>query len=336
MITEEIHLLESSKEYVLAENIFNNNDVPLIKEGTLITPHIKDKLLGMGILSVKVYSPSDILGENYNKALNLLKESIYDLCIGKKIKYEKILELTNIIYVNFNDNEDIVSCLNKIQKKDEYTHTHCLNTGIYSMLIAKWMGLSDIEIKKAAQSGLLHDIGKIKISKKILNKKGKLNDEEYDIIKKHTIYGHEMLSFIRGIDEDIKQAVLLHHERMDCSGYPYNAEGNCVNLFAKIVAVADVYDAMTSDRIYQKRRTPFEVFLAFKTDGFSMFDTTVLETFMKNIIYCYSGGHVLLSNGKMGQVIYIPFQSPWYPIVKIDRDYIDLAENNHIKVEQML
>ena len=226
--------------------------------------------------------------------------------------------------------------MTEIRSKDEYTYSHCVNVAFYSMLIAKWLKLSDIDINKAIQSGLLHDIGKAKIPVELLNKKGSLTKEEYEIIKKHSIFGYEIIKEMQEIDSDVKNAVLLHHERVDGSGYPFHYYRDDLNLYSRIVAVADVFDAMTSDRVYKKRISPFEVFEMFQTMGLAIFDSNILITFINKIATYLIGANVFLSNGDIAEISFIPPQSVIYPIVKTTAGYIDLSNTEDVKILSMI
>ena len=172
----------------------------------------------------------------------------------------------------------------------------------------------------------------IKIPNEILNKKGRLTTEEFNIIKNHTIWGYEMLEKVDGFNDGIKNAVLMHHERTDGSGYPFSMSVNSIGLYSKIIAIADVFDAMTSDRVYRKRMTPFDAFEMFKTIGVSMFDTTILDTFIKKISPYYTGINVVLSNGKRGRIVYIPPQDILSPVVEVQSDYLDLSTRSDAKI----
>jgi HD-GYP domain-containing protein (c-di-GMP phosphodiesterase class II) len=127
--------------------------------------------------------------------------------------------------------------------------------------------------------------------------------------------------------EEVCRAVLSHHERMDRSGYPFGIGCEEIDIFSKILAVADVYDAMTSDRVYKKRDTPFKVFEMFKTVGVKNFDPRIVNTFLNNVSVCYVGSKVFLNTGETGEIAYIPPQSITEPVVRIGHEYIDLAQD---------
>lgn len=342
-----VPVIECSEEYLLAENIRNSQGTLLASEGAKITTFLKDKLISLGILTVKTYCLKRSLPNkkeasyekvkvNYTDSLESYKSVIHNLSAGRKLEYDKILGIYEQIHTNIDEGRNLIRYINEIQSVDEYTYTHSINTSIYCMLIAKWMGLNDRDIKIAVQSGLLHDIGKVKVPKEILNKEGMLTGEEFAIIKKHTIYGFELLKNIDEMDVEVKRSVLMHHEREDGSGYPYKTSADFLSLYSKITAVADVYDAITSDRIYKKKKTPFDAFFILGTSGIGIFDTNALSTFLSNIIYYFTGSRVLLSNGEEGRVVHIPLHFPHKPIIEANGELIDLSQTNDLEIINIL
>ena len=231
---------------------------------------------------------------------------------------------------------NVLESMSLIKRGDEYTYVHSVNVAFYSMLIAKWIGLSKDEITKATMSGLLHDIGKVKISDQILNKPGKLTQDEYDIVKQHTVYGFEIASNLNELDNEIKNAILLHHERMDGSGYPFQYNCDRLNIYARIVSIADVFDAMTSDRVYKKKNTPFEAFQMFEREGVRIFDIKIMDTFRSYIANYLTGINVLLSNGESGDIVFVPLNNITNPIVRVMNEYRDLSSENTIKILELI
>ena len=337
---------ECSEGDILAADVFNINGVTLVAKGTVINEYIKERLIDLGIESIRICNtsvafensstPYDKFKKNYKGAILNTKNMLHDLTSGKPLDYQKVSLITSQIYKNINENDSIIRFMSEIRSSDEYTYTHCVNTAFYSMLIANWLKLSDHEINKVIQSGLLHDIGKSKIPSQILCKGGILTKEEFEVIKMHTILGYEIVETIDDIDRDVKNAILLHHERIDGSGYPLKASSDCINLYTRIVAVADVFDAMTSDRVYKKRVTPFEVFEMFETVGIGMFDIKVLRVFLNNLAAHLVGAKVILSNGEIGEIVYIPLQNLTCPIVKVAFGYVDLSQEKSILILSMI
>jgi HD-GYP domain-containing protein (c-di-GMP phosphodiesterase class II) len=196
-----------------------------------------------------------------------------------------------------------------------------------SIIIAKWMSLSDEEVDEIVSAGLLHDIGKTKISEDLLSKPGKLTNEEFEEIKKHTLLGYMMLGKVKDATGNIKCSVLMHHEKIDGSGYPTGATDDEIPLFPKIIAVADIYDAMTSNRSYRNKMCPFEVIKNLEMQTFGKLDTKVLTIFLKNIANSYLGDFVELNTGEICQIVFINPNRVWQPIVKFDDEFIDLSRD---------
>lgn len=343
MVKKEISLMHCTEMSVLAEDILNNQGVPLVVKNTLISEFIKGKLLGMNFERVWVYESEEStlnidsgeienIRKDYLDCMVYIKELLNGLSSGKRIDPKKIEGISEIIYKWKYDQSNVIEVLGKVKSFDEYTYTHCVNTAFYSMLMAQWLMLSEKDIKKAIQVGLLHDIGKIRIPSKILNKKGALTNEEFEEIKKHSLYGYNILIKMSNVEDEVINGVLGHHERADGTGYPFGLKGDDMNLFAKIVAIADVYDAMISDRVYKKGTSPFEVFKFFLTTGMRIFDSSILKLFIKNISVYYIGLNVNLNNSKTGEVVFIPPNDVGNPVICVDSEYIDLSRESHMKI----
>lgn len=201
----------------------------------------------------------------------------------KKINIQKLAVLPYVLFKEMYQEDSVENLLIDLKKHDLYTYHHSLNVSFYGMLIGKWIGLSGEEIKEMGVAGLLHDIGKIQISSALLNKKEKLTSKEFDEIKMHTIYGYNRIKKIENFSEEIKKAVLMHHEREDQSGYPFGLKRSEMNIHAKIIAVADVYDAMTSERAYKGAKSSLEAFKMFEREGGKLFNNPIVKTFLKNM-----------------------------------------------------
>ncbi|HEY5587278.1 MAG TPA: HD-GYP domain-containing protein [Ruminiclostridium sp.] len=345
-----VSIQQCSSGEILAQDILNDKGIILVAKNTQMNSFIKQKLLEWGQSEVSVYkTPSgevllktdrnEQVRESYATAIRSIKSIISKLSSGIAVDYGEVLSLSSFVFDHINENNSAIKYLNEVKNYDDYTYTHCLNTAFYCMLISRWMKMSEAEIKIAIQAGLLHDIGKTDIPKEILNKKGNLTAEEFELIKEHTTYGYiKMDSFVGSplIPEEVKKAVLQHHERIDGSGYPFGKTTEDINLFAKMVSVSDVFDAMTSDRAYKKRSSPFDVFEMFKTVGISMFDTDIINIFIKNIAPYYIDAEVLLSDGSLGTIVFVPPHDITRPIVKVNFRYLDLSKEESIKLMRII
>ncbi|MFT4146234.1 MAG: HD-GYP domain-containing protein [Mobilitalea sp.] len=276
--------------------------------------------------SVGNIAASDVIDTNGEITL------IRSLAAGRLLDLEELILISEELYYNVNKNDIIVKYLAELKEKDGYTFHHSINTAIYSMLIGKWLHLSRTDINNLILSGLLHDIGKMKIPNEILNKPGKYTEDEYRIMKLHPIYGHEMLETVNNLDQDVRLAVLLHHERSDGSGYPYHFTQEKLNLYSKIVAFADVYDAMISDRVYRKKMTPFEAFKILLKSISHQFDSRIADTFLKIYPTYLIGMSVRLSNGEKGVIVDIPMSDITCPIVKAGNKHIDFSKCRTVKI----
>lgn len=325
---------------IITEDVVNDQGVLVVVRNTIVNPYIQHKLVEHGIKTVEVLDSLSLdvskpcpepehkaFFEGYKQNVTTMKQIIGDLALGKGLSIEKVHCLSQAIGNRMDQTSSIVQCLQLIKDANEYTYSHCINTAFYAMLAGRWLMLPEQKIRQLILAGLLHDVGKAKIPEDILNKKGPLTKQEYDIMKQHSILGYGIVCECEDIDFEIRQAVLLHHERIDRSGYPFNASPDSVGLFAKIIAVVDVFDAMTSERVYKKRSTPFDAFEMFTSIGYGIFDTTVMQTFIKNLSTHYVGMDVLLNDGRVGSIAYVPPQNIACPIVEVDGSYIDLSKS---------
>jgi putative nucleotidyltransferase with HDIG domain len=174
----------------------------------------------------------------------------------------------------------VMEIANSLETKDDYTKKHCERVTEYSLAIAKQMNLYDKELEDLEFAGLLHDIGKVVIPDSIINKSDKLTEEEYQIIKKHPEIGYDIVKDVDFLSAS-SEILLQHHERVDGKGYPYGLSGNKINRLARILAVADAYDAMTSERPYRRNAfTKEQAIVEFDKNRNTQFDSEVVDVFI--------------------------------------------------------
>jgi putative nucleotidyltransferase with HDIG domain len=319
---------------ILAEDVKTYQGITLVAKDSVLNRYILDRLAEIGVMDIWTYTADGLNETNPNKerietsyleAILAVKQVLREISSGEKLNYHKITQLSAQIYGSVNDSSNIIKYLNNIQAKDEYTYTHCVNVAIYAMLIAKWLALPKADIEEVIQAGLLHDIGKVLIPDEILNKRGKLLEFELDIMQRHSLIGYFCIKHLTEISQPIKEAVLSHHERVDGSGYPYGLKGDEIDLYAKIIAIADVYDAMTQDRVYKKGVNPFLAFEMFQTLGLGIFDIHILNVFLKNIAVNFTGLNVIWENGECGEIVYVPPYEITKPVILMGANFIDLS-----------
>ncbi len=229
----------------------------------------------------------------------------------------------------------IFDMLHNMPVHDDSIYEHSLNVALISATIGKWLKLPEADINGLLLAGLLHDLGKTEIPAELLNKRGRLTDEEFAIIKSHPKKGYELIRNIP-LDVKIKEACLLHHERCDGSGYPFGVSGNKISLYAKILAIADVYDAMTSPRSYRQALCPFKAIEIFEQDGFYKYDLKSLMTFLENIGFSYLNNSVLLSDGRKGEIIILNKLYLSKPMVKCGEEFVDLSKFPDLTIETII
>ncbi len=229
----------------------------------------------------------------------------------------------------------IFDMLHSMRNLDDSSYIHCINVALISAIIGKWLNYSEEDINKLAFSGLIHDIGKLIIPEQVLNKPSKLSAGEYAIMKTHAIMGYNRIKN-EPIDPLIKEACLLHHERYDGSGYPFGLAGDEIPDFAKIVAIADVYDAMTAARVYRGSLCPFKVLETMEQDAFSKYDPRFIIPFLHNVASSYLHNTVLLSDGKEGKVILINENFLSRPTVQCGNEFINLSEDRSLEIKAIL
>ncbi|MES9818374.1 MAG: HD-GYP domain-containing protein [Candidatus Thiodiazotropha sp.] len=179
-----------------------------------------------------------------------------DIKLGKRIDAERVSPVVEHMMGSVFRNEDALLGLTRIRQMDKYTFEHSVSVSVLLIAFAKQLGLEESIIRDLGIGGLLHDIGKMRVPDKILNKPGRLNDEEFAVIREHVNHGHGLVDGVETISATALEVVTQHHERIDGSGYPGKLHGDETGLYGKMAAVVDVYDAITSDRVYHKGQLP--------------------------------------------------------------------------------
>ena len=222
---------------------------------------------------------------------------------------------------------ELLDMLSNMRNLDDPIYTHSLNVALISRSIGKWLQLPKNDLNVLTLAGLLHDIGKTQIPESILNKPGKLTAEEYATMKTHPLLGKKLLNN-KGFDSRILAATLQHHERSDGSGYPRGLLEDEMDDFSCIVAIADVYDAMTCARAHRDPLCSFQVIAEFEKEGLQKYHTKYVLTFLERIANAYSNSRIILNNAKTGRVVYINKSNLSRPVIQMDNgDIINLADS---------
>lgn len=251
-----------------------------------------------------------------------------------KIDVNEVSQMFQPLLNNLQLERDVVSMLLLLNTNDDYTYQHSVQVGMLSYYLATWVGYTNEDAVQVGKAGFLHDIGKCRIDEQILNKPGKLTSEEYEEVKKHTIYGHEIIS--KSFDEPfVAFGALQHHERNDGSGYPHGLTGDAIHPVSKIIAVVDIYSAMISQRVYQQKRDLLFVLKELYRLSFKELDPYTAHTFIKHMMPNFIGKQVELVSGESGIIVMTHPTEFFRPLIQIGDKFIDMAVEREYEIKQV-
>ena len=252
--------------------------------------------------------------------------------MGKALNSDDALPIVEEISASVMRNPGALIGLARLKNKDDYTYMHSVAVCALMVSLARQLGLNDEQIRQAGLAGLLHDVGKMMIPLIILNKPGKLTDKEFEAVKNHPVEGHKMLLEGSGISEATLDVCLHHHEKMDGGGYPERLTDTQISLFAKMGAVCDVYDAITSNRPYKNGWEPAESLRKMAEWSNGHFDPAIFHAFVKVIGIYPLGSLVKLESGHLGVTVEQTAKSLLTPVVKV---FFSIKSNTRIPPEML-
>jgi putative nucleotidyltransferase with HDIG domain len=284
----------------------------------------------------KFHKQEVCIAEEHNNAHNLIKASkesvrrmFNEARMGKAINPQNAIPLVNEIISSVDRNHCAITSLVRLKSKDDYTYMHSVAVCVLMIALARELGLSDEQTRQAGLGGLYHDIGKTAIPDEILNKPAALSDEEFKMICKHSEFGYAILSRSEEIEDICLDVCLHHHEKIDGTGYPHKMKGGEISFFARMAAVCDVYDAVTSNRPYRMGWEP-GISLHRMSQWTGHFDPEILNAFIKCIGIYPIGSLVKLKSGRLAVVIDQCPTSLLTPVVKV---FFSTKSQTHIEPE---
>jgi len=247
----------------------------------------------------------------------------------EQLKIDSVLFYSNMIVEKLLQEENILMDTGTLKEYDQSVYEHSLNVAMLATNTAIGMGLSNEELQHVAQAALLHDIGKQMIPLEVLNKEGELTKEEFELIRSHPQFGYDMLYSDNRIHPEVRSAILCHHENYSGTGYPNKLSGNNIPLIARIIRIADTYDAMYHKRSYKNPLPASEVIEYLMSNNGTLFDLSIMQVFLQYIVLYPVGTDVVLSTGKKARVIKNRAKSVNRPVVMTydDMEILDLAKD---------
>ena len=350
-VIKSINFSELKDGMIIAKDLEQNGRV-IIKKGLILNKALIEKLKNVYFIgTVDVYENRNNSEEKSEEKkvieFNKIEEEFTKISDELRTTFDKI----------FTYNDDFISDIREFSKRiqkeiksqdlviknivlhgsgSDVIYRHGVNVSALCSLLGMWLNMSVKQINLLVYSAILHDCGKIKLNSELLNKPESLTDAEYKEIKKHSVFGYDMVKKLQYIDKSVSYGVLMHHERVDGSGYPLGLKGDEIHPFAKIIAIADVFDAINSDRGYKNKKTPFEALRIVKEESLGRLDYEYVQVFLEHIISYYMGEEVLLNNGDRCKILQMNINNIQRPLLLKDGEFIDLAKHKELYIEEIL
>ena len=349
---------------VVAEDIFANTQTPIIYKNSKITHEHLHVFKVFNISSVLIYIENNykqnlndnleslttfisatLPSESYNsfdklytEAVGIFKKEFSNWSAGAKVDIAKIRTLILPLVERVLEDRSYTFDLNSYSTPKDYLYHHSIATGLISAVLAQKLGLDKGNCYQMALAGTLADCGMSKVSSKIRENKQALTAIEFAEIRKHPIHSYSMVKDSPVLKKEMKEAIFKHHERLDGSGYPTGTKISTSLDFSQIIAVADVYHAMTCERLYRTKQSPFIVIEMIKESEFGKFDIKVVQALIDLIVELPIGTKVELSNLERGEVMFINKYVPTRPLIKLEStgELIDLSTNRSFYITRVL
>ncbi|MBL0388453.1 HD-GYP domain-containing protein [Tumebacillus sp. ITR2] len=342
---------------VLSRDVYNDRGQLVLPSGTELTTSQIVRLKQMATIEVWVVEymvgpaaplesqipaapthvstqPKPTLMDCYNSMIGCMETLFQEAQIYGRVNLDNTKNLLRNLADSMAQETNFLHLVINLRTLDEYTFQHSVGVGLLSKQIGEWMGLSESECEELLLAGTVHDIGKCRIDPAILQKPSRLTEEEYEIVKHHAFYGYEILRN-SGVNVRIAAAAHEHHERSDGSGYPRGLSHDQIAPIARIVAVADVFNAMTSRRVYKDALSYYRVLDEVQQDAFGALDPQIVQLFVRKMTSFFVGNEVVLNDGTVGTVVLVPPDRPTRPLLRTENGFIDLLQQSNLYIEEV-
>lgn len=362
-----IHINDARPGFILIEDVYVNTKYPIICKDTEISQRHIEVLKAFGVKKIKIVEPDFLKKEEkkqdeqqisidpdellatipaaksdmkiqYIEAVLKFKKEFMGWRAGIRPEVSKVRSIIMPLLETVINEKQFLLELNNFSDTQDYLYHHSIAVGILSAHLAKEMGFSKGEVLQMGLAGTLADCGMAKIDTKILSKDAFLTKEEFNEVKKHTIYSYQMIQDTSLLRSEMKLAIFQHHERLDGSGYPRGSKMDEIPIYSQIIAIADVFHAMTSERVFRSKESPYKVIEMIAEEEFGKFNIQVVNTLQKLIGDFSIGMRVRLTNGDIGEIMFLHRDSRLRPIIRKleDQSIIDLAANRQLAIEKII
>lgn len=336
----------------LGKDVYNEKGKLLLGKGILLTESLIDKLLESEVYTVVV---SDDMSEGIEMknliddtkmiaAVSTVKGVLNRMArrqekgVSLMVPEEEVEMVGNIIkdlIEHLEECQDTLYTVVELMGADMYTYQHSVNVAVLSILTCRSLGYDYQTTKHIAMGALLHDIGKSAVKDNLIQKSEPLNEIELKEVYNHVIYGYEMVRDVLSLSGYTKQIVRLHHEKRDGSGYPLRLKETDIPDFVRIVTICDMFDAMTSSRVYRKGMPAYKAIEILHADSVYKLDPVILTMFLKNICVYPPGSGVVLSDGRAGLVVSYNKYNPTRPVLRLFEDETGQTGIHHMDLEEV-
>lgn len=344
-----LHVTDLKPGLLLQSDTFNPSGVQLMSAGSIIDDSDIDKLMMHGIDYVDITEPATQTapvfksspGESLLKLVPMFDSTMIgtasifkEATTSGRFSISEVDDLLKPMAEQLVEQKDVVSLLLLLDRDDEYTYNHSVQVGILTYYMASWLGYSPEDCYTISKAGYLIDIGKSMVPEKLLHKPGKLSPEEFRVMKKHAKQGYDIILESTG-NETLAIPALQHHEREDGSGYPYGLRKDDIHPYSRIAAVADVYSAMTTHRVYQSKQEYISVLCELYGLSFGQLNAKVTQSFIKHLLPNFIGKQVLLTSGDTGTIVMNNPNDHFRPLVRCGQGFVDLAKQRDIAIVEI-
>ncbi|PZD96639.1 HD-GYP domain-containing protein [Paenibacillus sambharensis] len=339
----------------LAQDVITPLGSTLMHKGAVITPREREVLEAFLIQEVVIESregglaarpkqeesqsaetkPLTNLEVEYNHMFTLLKRIFSTNTSGIGLP---ILELRNQLEQLLKNSSEynVLAFRPTVAEDNDYMFHNSALSALTSYQLAQWCQFPQRDWMPIAMAGLFHDIGNIRIDRTILYKPTELTREEAEEMRRHTLHGYNLLKNVPAINEGVKLTALQHHEKIDGSGYPLAIGGDSIHPYARIVAIADIFHAMTLKRSYRQSSSPYQVLEQLQVESFGKLDPSYVRTFIEKATQFHNGMVVQLSDGRTGEIIFSDRQHPTRPWVSVNGQIVNLTIERNLHIHSIV